>query len=261
MRATAIDGSTAEAVDEGLGTPILVIHGGMGDPASWQRVTDRLRSRFRTVRLHRRQYRLDLPRPITMADEVEHVAAITAELDRPVLVGHSSGAVVALEALVADPSAYAGAVLYEPPVVIGAPLGGPAMATARAQLDGGNPGKALATFLHEVVGMPTVTATTAGFVMGRSRYRDRIVRQLDDNDQLDALGVRLPHYARLDHPVLLIGGSKSPAHLGRRLDALAGVLPNARRLLMHGQGHNAEMRAPDRLATAITTFMDETARR
>src|SRR4051812_24527275 len=122
MRATAIDNSVAEAVDEGLGTPILVLHGGMGDPSAWERVTARLRHRFRTIRLHRRQYRLDLPAPVTMADEVEHVAAIASEVDRPLLVGHSSGAVLALEALVADPSLYRGAVLYEPPIVIGEPL-------------------------------------------------------------------------------------------------------------------------------------------
>ncbi|WP_067505584.1 alpha/beta fold hydrolase [Actinoplanes sp. TFC3] len=252
MRATAIDGSVAQAVDEGLGSPILVIHGGMGDPSSWQRVTERLRPRFRTVRLHRRQYRLDLPRPITMADEVEHVAAIAAELDRPVLVGHSSGAVLALETLVADPSSYAGAVLYEPPI-------GPVRdaGSARAVLDEGNPGKALTVFLHDIVGMPAASALLTGFVIGRSGYRDRVVRQLDDHDQIHALGVRLPQYAKVQLPVLLIGGSKSPAHLGDKLDHLQRTLPNARRLLMHGQGHNAEMHAPDRLAAAIETFMDE----
>jgi pimeloyl-ACP methyl ester carboxylesterase len=257
MRATAIDESVAEAVDEGLGTPLLVIHGGMGDPSAWQRVTDRLRHRFRTVRLHRRQYRMDLPRPITMADEVEHVAAIAAELKRPVLVGHSSGAVLALETLVADPASYAGAVLYEPPIVIGEPLGGPLLEPARAALDAGQPGKALTIFLRDVVRMPAPAATFAGFVVGRSRYQDRVVRQLDDNDEIDALGVRLPEYAKLSLPVLLIGGDKSPAHLGERLDALQKTLPTSRRLLMHGQGHNAETRAPARLAAAIEKFMDE----
>src|SRR5687768_5909864 len=122
MQAIAADGTEAIAVDEGIGTPILVIHGGMGDRTVWHPVTDLLRDRFRTVRLERRRYRMDLSGPVTMAQEVEHVAAIAAQLDRPVLVGHSSGAVLALEALVADPGAYAGAVLYEPPVVIGEPL-------------------------------------------------------------------------------------------------------------------------------------------
>ena len=257
MRATAIDGTVAKAVDEGRGRALLVIHGGMGDPSSWRRVTDRLRDRFRTVRLHRRQYRLDLARPVTMADEVEHVVAVAGELERPVLVGHSSGAVLALEAMLADPRLFAGAVLYEPPVVTGAPLGGSAQVAARAALAEGNPGKAVTIFMRDVVRVPAPTAAFAGFVIGRSRYRDRVVRQLDDNDAIDALGVRLGAYQAIDLPVLLVGGDRSPAHLGERLDALERALPHTSRLLMHGQGHNAEMRAPDRLATAIGKFADE----
>ena len=257
MRVMTADGTVAEAVDEGTGPPILVIHGGMGDSTVWSRVTDLLRDRFRTVRLHRRRYRMDLPAPVTMADEVRHVTAVAAELGRPVLVGHSSGAVLTLEALAADPEAYAGAVLYEPPVVIGEPLGGERLVPARAALAQGKPGKALSLFLRHVVRMPPARAALAGFIVGHTRYRERVARQLDDNDAIDALGVRLPAYAKLDLPVLLVGGDKSPAHLAERLDALERALPRTRRLLMHGQGHNAERRAPLRLATAIAEFAGE----
>ncbi|MEV6596871.1 alpha/beta hydrolase [Actinoplanes sp. NPDC051346] len=256
MRATAIDRTVAQAEDEGIGDPILVLHGGMGDSTAWSRVTDRLRDRFRTVRLHRRQYRSDLPRPVSMADEVEHVAAIAGELERPVLVGHSSGAVLALEAMVADPGCYAGAVLYEPPVVIDAPLGGKRLVPARAALAEGRPGRALTIFLRDVVQLPPAAAIAGGVVGGHGHLRDRIVQQLDDSDAIDELGNRLGEYATLKLPMLLIGGDRSPRHLGERLDALERVLPQSRRLLMHGQGHNAERQAPDRLATAIASFMD-----
>ena len=258
MQALAEDGTEAQAVDEGSGTPILVTHGGMGDRTVWQPVTDLLKDRFRTVRLERRRYRMDLPGPVTMADEVAHVAAIAAQLDRPVLVGHSSGGVLALEALVADPEAYAGAVLYEPPVVIGAPLSGDKLAGARAALARDKPGKALTIFLRDVVQMPAAHAGLAGFIVGRHpEYRRRVVRQLDDNDAMDALGVRLAAYARLEVPILLLGGDRSPRHLAERLDALERALPHARRLLLHGQGHNAERRAPARVARAIAAFIDE----
>lgn len=258
MRAIASDGTEAQAVDEGIGTPILVIHGGLGDSTVWAPVTDRLRDRFRTVRLHRRQYRMDLPRPVSMAQEVEHVAAIAAELDLPVLVGHSSGAVLALEALVTDPAAYAGAVLYEPPLVIGEPLGGAKLAPARAALAQDKPGQALAIFLRDVVRMSPLMARIAGFLIGHHPgYRQRVVRQLDDSDAIDALGIRLDEYAKLDLPILLVGGDRSPRHLAERLDALERALPRTRRVVMHGQGHNAERQAPDRVARAIATFIDE----
>ena len=258
MRVTAEDGSEAEAAEEGIGTPILVIHGGMGDKTVWSPVTDRLRDRFQTVRLQRRQYRMDLPRPVTMPQEVAHVRAIAGELDRPLLVGHSSGAVLALEALVADPGAYAGAVLYEPPLVIGEPLGGTKLAPARQALAEDKPGRAITIFLRDVVRMAPLPARLAGFFIGRHpEYRKRVVRQLDDNDAIDALGVRLEEYAKVELPVLLLGGDKSPAHLAARLDALERALPRTRRLVMHGQGHNAERQAPDRVAKAIARFIDE----
>jgi pimeloyl-ACP methyl ester carboxylesterase len=259
MKAMARDGSVAEAVDEGMGTPILVVHGGMGDRSTWAPVTDLLRDRFRTVRLHRRQYRLDLSGPpVTMAQEVEHVSAVAARLDKPLLVGHSSGAVLALEALAAEPETYSGAVLYEPPLVIGPPLGGAAQVAARAAAQAGRPGRAFTIFLRDVVRMPPWIAYAAGFMIGRNReMAARVPRQLDDNDAIDALGLRLDAYAKIDAPVLLMGGDRSPRHLGERLDALERTLPHTRRIVLHGQGHLAEHNAPGRVARAIEKHFDD----
>ncbi|GIM91555.1 alpha/beta fold hydrolase [Paractinoplanes toevensis] len=235
---------------------ILVVHGGMGDRSSWKRVTDRLDDRFRTVRLHRRQYRLEVPRKVTMADEVDEVRAAAAELDRPIIVGHSSGAVLALEALVAEPDRYAAAVLYEPPLVIDQPLGGGGrIDRARAALAAGKPGTAFAIFLREIAGIRSPIVTLAKFTMNRNRTIGPVVeRQLDDNDAIDALGNRLDAYRKIDVPVLLIAGERSPKHLIERLDALQAVLPRASRVTLAGTGHTAERDAPDRLAEAIAGF-------
>jgi len=203
-----------ELVDEGRGRAILVLHGGMGDVTSWSRVTDLLRDRFRVVRLTRRQYQLDVPRKVTMADEVAQVREVAATLERPVLVGHSSGAVLALEALVADPDLYAGAVLYEPPIVLDEPLGGAKLAPARAAIAAGKPGQALRIFLRDVVRTGPLLAAVAGLALtAKPEWAGRVERQLDDNDAIDALGNRLSAYGKIDLPVLLLAGDKSPAHL------------------------------------------------
>jgi pimeloyl-ACP methyl ester carboxylesterase len=248
--------------DEGLGRPILVLHGGMGDLSSWAKVTDRLRDRFRTVRLHRRQYRLDVPRKVTMADELAEVREVAATLDRPVLVGHSSGAVLALEALAADPGRYQAAVLYEPPVVIDEPLGGQAQVRAREALAEGRPGSAFAIFLRGVVGMrsPMVFVAQVAMNLRPAAIGPRVERQLDDNDAIDALGNRLEAYGKIDVPVLFLVGDRSPAHLHARTDALRRVLPHTRRVTMHGQGHTAQADAPGRVAAAIERFIDEDLR-
>lgn len=241
-----------------MGRAILVVHGGMGDSDSWKRVTDQLRDRFRTVRLHRRQYQMDVPRRVSIADEVDQVREAAAGLERPLLVGHSSGAVVALEAAAADPELYSGLVLYEPPIVLDEPLGRDKIVPARAALQRGKHGTAFAIFLRDVVGMNPLLCRVIGLVMNRQpEFRDRIERQLDDNDAIDDLGNRLVAYREINLPVLLLGGDKSPAHLGARLDALQQTLPGARRMTMHGQGHNAERTAPGRVAGAVTRFVDE----
>ncbi|MCY1140446.1 alpha/beta hydrolase [Actinoplanes sp. Pm04-4] len=245
-------------VIEGEGRPILIVHGGMGNLDSWQRVASRLVGRFRVARMTRRQYRLDEPGGVAMEQEVAAVREVAAALDHPVLVGHSSGAVLALEALVADPGLYSAVVLYEPPLVVDAPLGAEANVRARAALDAGKPGTAFAIFLREVAGMRSPMVALATFAMNRQggKIKPLVERQLDDNDAINALGRRLEAYAKIAVPVLLLQGSRSPRHLHDRLDALAAVLPQASRTVLAGQGHIAERTAPTRLAEAIATFVE-----
>jgi pimeloyl-ACP methyl ester carboxylesterase len=197
--------------------------------------------------------------------------------------------VLALEALVAaPPGLFAGAVLYEPPVMISdRPLGdgtqqptGPAspgaqadqagsaggrsrpgdarpIDRARAALAEGKPGNAFAIFLREIAGLRGAMVTVARIAMNRQPGIGPVVeRQLDDNDAIDALGNRLVDYSGIDVPVLLVTGDRSPRHLRERLDALQTVLPGARRVTMHGQGHNAERSAPERLAEIVGRFVE-----
>ena len=148
----------------GQGPVILILHPGSDDGRSWGKVAALLARRFRVVRLHRRQYRLDIAgAPVTIGQEVDDVLAVVKVTGNPVvLVGHSSGGVVALEALVASRSSFAGAVLYEPPVVIGPPLGGEALARAKAALVAGRPGKAIEIFSRDIVGVSPLWSWLGG---------------------------------------------------------------------------------------------------
>ena len=55
-------------------------------------------------------------------------------------------------------------------------------------------------------------------------------------------------------PVLVIDGGKSPASLARAADALAGILPDARRLTLAGQSHNVSTKI---LTPALVEFFEE----
>jgi pimeloyl-ACP methyl ester carboxylesterase len=214
------------------------------------------------------------------------VPAAAATPVRPVLVGHSSGAVLALEALTASPGSFAAAVLYEPPLHIGdrplgdgtqserptdeasaatagerpgeqrsAAAGGRPIDRARAAIADGRPGTAFAIFLREIAGIGGDMVTAAEAAINQKPEIGPVVeRQLDDNDAIDALGNRLDAYSKIDLPILLLTGDQSPRHLRERLSALQAVLPDARRATLHGQGHNAERTGPEQLADAIGRF-------
>jgi len=253
------DGTHARAYDHGgTGPPILIVHGGLDDGSSWLRVAGRLSESFRVVRLVRRHYRLDLPEmsPYSIGTEVEHVLAVTGTFEAPaVIVGHSSGGVVALEALMAAPDRFAGAVLYEPPVATGDHAPGASddsYRRAREALDAGRPGKMMQIFVSEIVGMPRYAGWILRPVIAVApRLRGLAPRQLSD---LDGLQPRLDRYAEIQTPALLLGGERSPAHLRDRLDTLAATMPHTEKLIMPGRDHNANSRSPGDVARAIASF-------
>jgi pimeloyl-ACP methyl ester carboxylesterase len=247
--------------DEGSGPVVLVVHGGLSDESAWAKVAAELTPSFRMVRIRRRLYRTELPAdPATdFASEVDDLLALAAEIGQPsVIVGHSSGAIVALETVVRDPAPFLGCVVYEPPVVVRAPIGGATgVADARAALAKGRPGSALRIFVTRMVGMPApVGWLMPALVRLNPTIRSFVPRQIDDTDAINLLGNRLAAYASIDLPVLLLTGGKTPRHLRDRTDSLAEVLPAARPVaVLPGQGHAASERAPAEVARLIRDFV------
>jgi pimeloyl-ACP methyl ester carboxylesterase len=175
-----------------------------------------------------------------MAAEVRDVLAVADAVAGPLLlvVGHSSGAVVALQSALAAPSRFAGLV------------------RARAALDSGEPGRAIAIHLREIVGMSRLAVAGVRRVPPIWQVvRGYAAAQITDDEAIESLGVGLDRYASLDLPVLLLGGERSPAFLRVGLEALAAVLPRPDPLVvLAGQGHMANLRAPGEVARAVASF-------
>jgi pimeloyl-ACP methyl ester carboxylesterase len=247
--------------DEGAGPVVLVVHGGLSDESAWAKVAAELTPAFRVVRIRRRLYRTELPAdPVTdIVREVDDLLALAAEIGEPVvIVGHSSGAVVALETLVRNSGPFRGGVVYEPPLVLDAPIGGETgLADARAALDRGRPGAALRIFVTRMVGMPRAVGwLMPPMVWVNGTMRSFVPRQIDDTEAINRLGNRLGAYSAISVPVLLMTGATSPAHLRERTDRLAAVLPAARPVaVMPKQGHGASERAPAAVAALVGDFV------
>jgi pimeloyl-ACP methyl ester carboxylesterase len=258
---TCADGTDIRVHEEGRGPVILVSPPGLDDGRSWATATARLATRFRVLRLHRRRYRLDLP-PCSIAQEAADLLAVAAAIGEPVLlVGHSSGAVVALEAMADAPAPFAGAVLYEPPIALRPAEWTEQVERSKAALVAGRPGTAFRLFLRDIVGEPAFATRLAGLLATlHPRYRAFVPRQIADAEALNDLGVRLDGYAAIQVPTVLLGGDRSPAHLGERLDALARTLPRAERVVLAGQGHTAPSDAPREVARVIEGVADRALR-
>ncbi|MET0236066.1 MAG: alpha/beta hydrolase [Kibdelosporangium sp.] len=224
---------------------IVLVGPGLDDGTRCKKLAAQLDHDQRVVRVHRRQYQSDIA--CTIAQEVEEVLSLVTE--PAVIYGHSSGGVVALEALVAKPEVFTGAVIFEPAAVIGPPLASKELlARARAA----RPGKAMEIFTRDVVGLPAWQAKAVGlFVSLTPGYRRLVPRQLDDLQALDELGNRLDVYAQITVPTVLLGGDRSPTHMAARLDAIEHVLPNIQRVVMPGRDHGADLKAPEEVARVI----------
>lgn len=255
LTVTARDGTTVRAWDKGRGRPILIVHPGMDDGSTWHAVGDLLAARFRVVIPHRRTYRSDLP-AAGMPGELDHIRALVEEIGAPVLlVGHSSGAVVSLEALVDRPAAFAGAVLYDPPLVAdGLPfvhVPG-TIDRARAAVAAGKNGKAFAVFARGVLRLPAPLAWLSAVLASTvPRVKSLVPAQIEDGAAIEQLGNRLDAYAGIKVPAVLLTGEREQGDLHARLAALAQAMPHAERVAMPKQAHSANRRAPAEVAEVV----------
>jgi pimeloyl-ACP methyl ester carboxylesterase len=255
------DGTQFTVTSVGDGKPILILHPGGSNSSSWLRVATALAARFRVLLFDRRPYRSPGGAgPVTtIANEVGDITAIAEIVGEPMLlVGHSSGAVIALETALISPVTLVGMVLYEPPVAVRAPLGGEALTRANEALAAGDPGTALKIHLREIVQAPRLLVSVVALFPPLWRQMTLFAAgQIDDDNELESLGVGVGRYAHVDIPTLLLGGARSPRHLRERLDALSAVMPRVESVVtLKRQGHLANLWAPRKIARVIETFAD-----
>src|SRR3954469_4569495 len=242
--------------DRGAGPAVLLVHAGGSTGVVWSRVAEMLAGVFRVLVYDRPTYRT--PTPLRGAEamdaEVADLLTVAGAVDEPLLVvGHSSGAVVVLEAALRR--RFAGLLLYEPPVAVDRPIGGEALVRARAALDRGDPHEAMVVHARDIVGANRLGVLVFRLLpfVGHSLV-EHAAGQVADDEALESLGVGVDRYAAVDLPVLLLGGERSPAHLRRGLAALAAVLPHAETVILPRQGHVATVRAPGRVAAVVAAF-------
>ena len=182
----------------------------------------------------------------------------TLGLQRPVLVGHSMGGMVAQRLLSAQPHAARALVLAQTSAAFGSrdPAWEDAFVRARlAPLDAGRSMADLAEgAMAELLG-PTPDPAVAALArdcfahVPGPAYRDTVLalRGFDARDALPHIGV----------PTLLLAGAHDTAAPPAGMERMASRIPGARLVVLPGAGHLAHLEQPDAWRAAVLGFVRE----
>jgi pimeloyl-ACP methyl ester carboxylesterase len=208
-----------------------------------------------------------------LSTEIEDLCALLDACGASRLFGLSAGAVIAIEAARRRPDITKLA-LYEPPLTFDGVIHGEWAPQYERLLAAGKPGTALVTVLKAtadrtspirwIPGRPLGAALDFGIKRTASRQpRDGVMspRELIPTVKYDARTVNgaagaLERFTELSCEILLLGGSRSARNLTASLDGLSRVLPDARRVVLHGTGHTAadNSQQPERVAAELLRF-------
>lgn len=180
--------------------------------------------------------------PLTIAEHAEVVRALVAELGlvRPVLLGHSMGAQVVVEAAA---GADAGGEPGGPGAVV---LVGP-VADPRASTAVGQGLRLLRDVAHE---HPRWTAVQLReYLRCGPRWYAATLPHMLDHPIVDRL-------AEVAAPVLLVRGGRDPVAPAAWLRDLAAVAPDARTLVVGRGGHLAQVNGARQLADAVVRLAE-----
>ena len=234
---------------------VLLLHATLSTSGQLLRIANLLKSSARVVLLDRRgsgASAMSVPAPVSIA---RHVADIRVALDalgvdRPVIFGHSFGALMAIEFAARHPERVAAVIAYEPPYLAIASaslsarirLVGEAVQTAYAS---GGPAAAAQLFVRSVAG------DGAWDLLGPAQ------RELLEAEGASALadtsmaGLDIAGLARIACPVVLATGGASDDFYAPIADALAVTIRGARRVVLPNLRHVAPITDPAPFADLI----------
>jgi pimeloyl-ACP methyl ester carboxylesterase len=255
---TSADGTPIAVERKGSGPPVILIGGAFNDRSTVAGLAAVLAPDFTAVTYDRRG-RGDSGDSANYAveREIEDLAAVIAHTGGTAGVfGHSSGAVLALEA--AGRGVDIGKLAaYEPTYVIEGTRPRPADDLAdrlRALIDAGDRDQAAVLFLTENALMPP-EVIDGMHGSGMWGWFTGLAHTLPYDTAVCGPGMALPadRLAAITIPVLAIGGGASPPWLPAAASAVAGAIPGARYVTLDGQDHGV-LNQPEALQPLLTGY-------
>jgi pimeloyl-ACP methyl ester carboxylesterase len=248
------DGTEIACDRVGAGPALVLVVGAFCDRATLRRLADTLAAEFTVYSYDRRGRGSsgDTP-PYSVEREIEDLDAIIALAGGSAFVyGHSSGAIIALEAAARRVPA-ARLAVYEPPYIVDGTRSRPVDLTERvtALVSSGRHGDAITLFYLEGPQIPpeVVSRMQAGPMWPRlEALAPTLLNDLAVSADQTVPGARL---ATIEIPTLVLGGGASPDWARISAEAVAAAIPGARHVSVAGQTHAI---ADDVLAALLVEF-------
>ena len=255
---TSADGTELSVRCTGEGPPLVLVHGTVDGIGAFSLVELLLAERYRVWVYDRRgrggsgdapEYSLDR--------EVEDLRAVLAAAgpDRPHVLGHSFGGVVALRAAVGG-TPMRSLTLYEPPLAADR-LDRDALAEIRAAVDRGDREHALRTMTARLAG---VTDDELGVVRSIPPIWKQLLEGVESSPREVAEVADLtwdPATLPLTGiPTLFVQGSRDSSPVYPTVDEMPEWVADPEVATIEGQGHLATSFAPHEFAAAVLDFLD-----
>jgi pimeloyl-ACP methyl ester carboxylesterase len=264
-RKTAIDGLELDYQLLGSGDPVVLIHWGVGTVWAEPFLAEpALVDRHRLLSYHRAGYggSSRIESPVTMADHAEHCWRLTRYLgiERAHIVGHSSGAVIALQLALDRPDAVRTLALLEsarpaPATETQAAFRREVAEPAVRRYRGGDRAGAVDTWFRGVFGSDygkTLDNALPGVFEDAVAAADAFFGQ--ELPALQQWSFTQEDASRITQPVLAVLGVNTAPTFPERRELLLSWLPNAESFDLSDATHLLHMENPGGMAEGLAAF-------
>jgi esterase len=267
MQTLSVNGYDMAYLDVGSGSPLVCVHGTLGDFRTWSAVLGPLSKTRRVISVSLRHFFPEhwdgVGDDYLMAQHVADVIGFIEKLDtRPVdLMGHSRGGHIAFRIAGQRPELLRKLILAEPGGELDASLD-PAAAPGLSQRTASIAASAEKIRNGDIDGGLMVFFDTIEGEGAWARLPAAPRQQLRDNATtlIGQVGENRQPYARRDAesiraPTLFVGGTDTKGALPAVLRALAAHVPGARTAMISGAGHWMFEQAPQEFCEIVLEFL------